>query len=94
MAVSPLISIAQDRNRTCTVLLPLGPQPSASASSATWAQEGERIRFHARGDKVSGAVNQLRRETESRRCDGYGKSLFAGPPLSLRWSVWIDFRKK
>ncbi len=26
MAVSPLFSSAQDRNRTCTVLLPLGPQ--------------------------------------------------------------------
>ena len=29
---------AQDRNRTCTGVTPLGPEPSASASSATWAE--------------------------------------------------------
>lgn len=28
---------AQEKTRTSTVLLPLGPEPSASTNSATWA---------------------------------------------------------
>ena len=44
--------IAQDRNRTCTVLLPLGPEPSASASSATWAKAVERIVAEVGSGKV------------------------------------------
>jgi hypothetical protein len=37
-----LLSGAQERTRTSTPLLALGPEPSASTNSATWAGKGRK----------------------------------------------------